>query len=82
MKKTYVAIFEEAEEGGYCVEFPDILGGFTCGDDFEDAKEMAKDLLRICLEEAPHQCFEPHSKEFFKKKLKKGQTLVEIEYEK
>lgn len=78
MNKTYIAIFEEAEEGGYNVTFPDIFGGVTCGDSFEDAVYMAKDLLLIMLTSAKGQCFEPSSKEKMEK-LFPDKKLVEIE---
>ena len=80
MSKTYIAIFEEAEEGGYNVTFPDIFGGVTCGDSFEDAVYMAKDLLLIMLASAKGQCFEPSSKEKMEK-LFPDKKLVEISVE-
>lgn len=49
MKYTYPAIFEPAEEGGYLVDFPDIKGCFTDGDDMADALYMAKDCLEMML---------------------------------
>lgn len=33
------------EENGYNVEFPDFGHLFTCGDDLEDAMNMAKDII-------------------------------------
>ncbi|MCQ2801442.1 MAG: type II toxin-antitoxin system HicB family antitoxin [Bacilli bacterium] len=80
MSKTYIAIFEEAKEGGYNVTFPDIFGGVTCGDSFEDAVFMAKDLLLIMLTSAKGQCFEPSSKEKMEK-LFPDKKLVEISVE-
>mgnify|MGYP002869163113 CR=1 FL=1 len=49
MKYVYPAIFEEAEEGGYNVSFPDIPGAFTCGDDMADAIFMAEDAVAMML---------------------------------
>ena len=49
MKYAYPAVFEEAEEGGYLVDFPDIRGCFTDGDDMADALYMAKDCLEMML---------------------------------
>lgn len=49
MKYAYPAVFEEAEEGGYLVNFPDIKGCFTDGDDMPDALYMAKDCLEMML---------------------------------
>ena len=80
MKITYIAIFDEAIEGGYNVTFPDIFGGVTCGDDFDDAVYMAKDLLLTMLTNAKGQCFEPSSKEKMEK-LFPDKKLVEIEVE-
>lgn len=80
MKKTYYALFKKAEEGGYEVSFPDIFGGVTCGDDYEDAVFMAKDLLKMVLISAPGQCFEPSSKEKLEK-LFPDEEVVEITVE-
>ena len=43
MKLLYPAIFTPAEEGGYTVEFPDLPGCFTEGDNLIEAIEMAVD---------------------------------------
>ena len=43
MKLLYPAIFTPADEGGYTVEFPDLPGCFTEGDDLIEAIEMAAD---------------------------------------
>lgn len=80
MVYKYYAIFDEAEEGGYNVTFPDIFGGVTCGDDFDDAVFMAKDLLLTMLTNAKGQCFGPSSKEKMEK-LFPDKKLVEIEVE-
>jgi predicted RNase H-like HicB family nuclease len=39
----FQAFLSPEEDGGYSVEFPDLPGCLTCGDDFEDAVEMAAD---------------------------------------
>lgn len=44
----YTAIFEEAPEGGYVVRIP-TLGCVTQGDTFEEAKEMAQDVIQAYL---------------------------------
>jgi len=49
MKYVYPAIFSPAEEGGYCVIFPDIRRGATQGDDMVEAMEMAEDFLSAAL---------------------------------
>lgn len=43
MRLVYPAIFELGEEHGYVVEFPDLPGCVTCGDDLADAIYMAID---------------------------------------
>ena len=43
MKLLYPAIFTPAKEGGYTVEFPDLPGCFTEGDNLIEAIEMAVD---------------------------------------
>jgi predicted RNase H-like HicB family nuclease len=45
----YTAIFEPAEEGGYTVIIPALPGCITEGDDFEDAKVMAKDAIKAYI---------------------------------
>jgi len=39
-----------AEDGGFVIDFPD-LGGYSQGDDEEDARSMALDLLRTLVED-------------------------------
>lgn len=43
MKYIYAAVFENCEEGGYSVSFPDLPGCFTEGDDFAEAMDMAEE---------------------------------------
>lgn len=43
MKLLYPAIFTPEKEGGYTVEFPDLPGCFTEGDNLIEAIEMAVD---------------------------------------
>lgn len=45
---TYEAIFERASDG-YNVSFPDIPGCYTCGDDFTEAFENARDALTLMI---------------------------------
>lgn len=52
---TYFAVFDPTEEGGYNVLFPDFPGCVTFGKDFEEAKEMAKDVLELWLKELASQ---------------------------
>ena len=48
-KYVYPAIFTKEENGQYSVEFPDIKGCVTCGDDLADALYMAQDVLAFTL---------------------------------
>ena len=48
-KLFYPAIFHEAEEGGFWVEFPDIPECLTQGDDMQQAYEMAVEALGLTL---------------------------------
>ena len=47
-KYAYPAIFTK-EDTGYSVEFPDIEGCFTSGENLPDAMEMAEDALCLML---------------------------------
>ena len=49
MKYAYTAVFTPEEKGLYSVDFPDIPGCFTCGDDIADALHMAQDVLSLTL---------------------------------
>ena len=57
----FVAVFEPAVEGGYCVSFPDLRGCRTEGDTLQDAIHMAKDALKLHLYEmeADNSCSIP-----------------------
>ena len=48
MKYVYPAIFVE-DDGKIGVDFPDIMGCHTFGDNLADAMEMAKDALEMML---------------------------------
>jgi predicted RNase H-like HicB family nuclease len=47
---SFTVLFEPAEEGGYVVTCPALPGLVTEGDTLEEAREMAKDAIRIYLE--------------------------------
>lgn len=50
MKKLfYPAIFQQEDNNGFSVFFPDVDGCVTCGDDMDDAYEMAFDCLGLVL---------------------------------
>ena len=48
---NYIAIFDHAKEGGFNVSFPAFPGCVTFGRTFEEAKEKAKEVLELWLEE-------------------------------
>lgn len=48
---SYSAIFQSAKEGGYDVSFPDFPGCVTFGKTFEEAREKAREVLELWLEE-------------------------------
>ncbi len=48
-KYIYPAVFTPGEGGSFSIDFPDIDGCFTCGDNLEDGIEMAKDALSLML---------------------------------
>jgi len=50
MRIAYQAIFEPAEEGGFCVTFPDLQGTITEGDSWEEALFNAEEALNLTLE--------------------------------
>ena len=51
-KYVYPAIFTPEENGAYSVNFPDLKGCYTCGDDLQDAITMAEDVLAFYLYDA------------------------------
>lgn len=48
-KYVYPAVFTPEEEGGFSINFPDLEGCYTCGDDMFDALIMARDVLALTL---------------------------------
>ena len=48
MKYVYPAVFTP-DDGGYSVNFPDLEGCYTSGDDLRDAIYMAEDVLSFTL---------------------------------
>lgn len=47
-KYVYPAVFTP-DEGKFSINFPDIDGCYTCGDDLADGMEMAQDALALML---------------------------------
>ena len=50
-KYVYPAVFTQEADGSYSVEFRDLEGCYTCGDNLEHAIEMAQDALSLTLYE-------------------------------
>jgi len=50
MKIAYQAVFEPADEGGFCVTFPDLADAITEGDSWEEAFYNAEEVLNLVLE--------------------------------
>lgn len=48
-KYVYPAIFTPEEDGKFSIDFPDLEGCFTCGDNLADGIEMANDALALML---------------------------------
>jgi len=49
MKYAYTAVFTLEANGLYSVNFPDLQGCYTSGDDMPDAVKMAQDVLNLTL---------------------------------
>ena len=48
--KNYIALFEQGQNGGYSVVFPDIPGVITAGNSFEETLHMAHEALAFHVE--------------------------------
>ena len=48
-KYVYPAVFTEEEGGAYSINFPDLEGCYTCGDNLVDGLTMASDVLSLTL---------------------------------
>jgi antitoxin HicB len=70
----YPACFAPAEEGGYVVTFRDIPEAVTQGDTFEEAHEMAADVLVSALD----FYFEDHRQVPLPSAAKEGEILVGV----
>jgi len=49
MKYAYTAVFTPEENGLFSVNFPDLVGCYTSGDNIADAVYMAQDVLNLTL---------------------------------
>ena len=73
-KYVYPAVFTKEEDGKYTVEFRDLEGCYTCGDDLEDAIAMAEDVLALTLYDYEEERKPiPEAKEGYK--LKKNEFI-------
>lgn len=79
-KPSYPAVFiaDLEDPNSINVTFPDIFGGVTCGQGFEDAVRMAEDLLATMLDCAPAQCYEPSSVEKVRKLFPEAEEVLLI----
>jgi len=48
--KNFIALFEQGQNGGYSVVFPDFPGVVTAGDSFEETMRMAHEALAFHVE--------------------------------
>lgn len=48
-KYAYPAVFTRERDGGFSVDFPDLEGCHTCGDDMVEGLMMAEDALALVL---------------------------------
>ncbi len=81
MKYLYQAFFEEEKEGGYTVTFPDVPEAVTCGDTLEEAVEMAKECLGLCLEQRKEDNIEIPKSNIGAIKCPKNQFVMIIEFD-
>lgn len=51
MKYMYPAVFTPEEDGKYSINFPDLEGCYTCGNDLQDGIRTASDVLYTVLRE-------------------------------
>ncbi len=81
-KLFYPAVFELEESGGFTVTFPDVKECMTCGDNMEQAYEMAVEALGLVL-----SYMEDEGESFPKASLpqditvKQGQFVVVVEFD-
>lgn len=63
--KTYNAILQKEEDGGYSVSVPSLPGCFSQGDDFENAIKNIQEAMELYLENENDKVFKIESKEEF-----------------
>ena len=50
MTRTFTAVFEEAEEGGYAAWVEELPGAISQGETIEEARENLKEAIQLILE--------------------------------
>ena len=81
MKLYYPAIFLKEEDGRYSVSFPDIPEAITCGENLENAIEMAKECLWLCLEGRKEDGEEIPTAHFENIETEENEIVVGIEFD-
>jgi len=69
----YPLVLTQDEDGSYYVEYPDLKGCISCGDDIEDAITMAEDAKHVWFETAIENNItipEPKNLDFYSGNLK------------
>ncbi len=74
---TYPAVFRK-EDLGFSVEFIDIPGAITQGDDLKEAEDMAKDVLYLTIQDYINNLPKP-TKDFSNIILNEGDFISNIE---
>ena len=83
IKKVAYPVIIEKDNDGWNVTVPDIFGGVTCGSSYNDAIYMAKDMIKLMLNEAPLQCFIPKTISQTKENFPdKEVIMIEVELDK
>ncbi len=81
MKLYYPAIFLKEADGRYSVSFPDVPEALTCGENFENAIEMAKECLGLCLEGRKEDNEQIPKAHFENIETKENEVVVGIEFD-
>ena len=81
MKLYYPAIFLKEEDGRYSVSFPDIPEAITCGKNLENAIEMAKECLGLCLEGRKEDGEEIQTAHYENIETEENEIVIGIEFD-
>lgn len=79
MKLYYPAIFLKEYNGRYSVSFPNVPEAITCGNNFDNAAEMAKECLELCIKERLEENEEIPRAHFENINIKENETVIKIE---